>query len=186
MAEPLPKGMNADEFIAWAMEQPEGEHYELEAGEIVGMAPERIAHAIAKGSVFRRLAEEVQRLRLECQALPDGMAVEIDERTVYEPDALLRCGPRLPANTVKLTDPLVVVEVLSRSTRARDTGGKLAGYFRLSSVRHYLIVRAEDRVVIHHERNDAGAILTRIIHDAPVTLDPPGIVLADIFPADIG
>ncbi len=33
--------MNADEFIEWAMTRPEGEHYELCGGEVVGMAPER-------------------------------------------------------------------------------------------------------------------------------------------------
>ena len=69
------------------------------------------------------------------------MAVEVDEHTVYEPDALVRCGPPLPPNAVKLSDPIIVVEVLSPSTSARDVGAKLADYFRLPSVRHYLIVR---------------------------------------------
>jgi Uma2 family endonuclease len=41
MSATAPARMTADEFIAWAMEQPEGEHYELVAGEVVSMAPER-------------------------------------------------------------------------------------------------------------------------------------------------
>ena len=37
--------MNADEFIAWAMNQPKGQRYELVGGEVVAMAPERSTRA---------------------------------------------------------------------------------------------------------------------------------------------
>jgi Uma2 family endonuclease len=52
----LPKRMTADEFLVWAMEQPEGERFELVAGEVVAMIPERVAHGRMKGRVFTRLA----------------------------------------------------------------------------------------------------------------------------------
>jgi Uma2 family endonuclease len=183
MSDTAPVRMTSDEFIAWAMKQPEDRHYELAAGEVVAMAAERSAHALTKSRIWRRLAEAIEAAGLPCDVYPDGMAVEIDAYTVYEPDALVRCGPPLPADAVKLTDPMIVLEVLSPSTRARDSGAKLADYFRLPSVRHYLIARTEDHVVIHHARNEDGTILTRIIRAGPVSLDPPGIVLADLFPA---
>jgi Uma2 family endonuclease len=172
--------MTSEQFISWAMDQ--GARYELVAGEIVGMAPERSAHALTKLHIARRLAESVEKAGLDCQVYPDGMAVEIDEATTYEPDALVRCGTPLPPDAIKLNDPIIVVEVLSPSSLARDSGAKLADYFRLPSVRHYLIVRTEDRVVIHHARADDGAIATRIIRDGPLLLDPPGISLPDCFP----
>jgi Uma2 family endonuclease len=179
----LPR-MTADEFIVWAMEQPRG-RFELVGGEVVAMAPERLIHAEVKGMFFRRLAEEIEQLGLNCSAFPDGVTVRIDDTTLYEPDTLLRCGPKLPGNTVQVTDPLVVVEVRSRSTQALDAGIKLLDYFRLPSLRHYLIVRAEERTVIHHERRgDGEEIATRIIRDGgEVALDPPGIVLRDLFPS---
>src|ERR1700710_1437129 len=139
MPDPAPNRMTADKFIAWAMEQPEGQRFELAAGEAVGMAPERSAHALTKFHIARRLAEAVEREGLPCVVYPDGMAVEIDVFTVYEPDALVRCGAAVAANSVKLHDPIIVVEVLSPSTRARDAGAKLIDYFRLPSVHHYLI-----------------------------------------------
>ncbi len=37
-------------------------------------------------------------------------------------------------------NPVVVVEVLSPSTRGIDTTVKLAGYFLVPSLKHYLIV----------------------------------------------
>lgn len=181
MTEPARARMTSDEFIAWAMERPHGERYELVAGEIVAMAPERSAHALAKGQIFRRLAEAIEAAGLDCVAYPDGMAVAIDETTTYEPDALVRCGPPLPDDAVKLTDPVIVVEVLSPSTRARDAGAKLEDYFRLPSLRHYLIVKTENRSIIHHARAADGTITTRIIRGTPIALDPPGITLAPLF-----
>lgn len=177
MSQAVPRRMTADEFIAWAMERPEGERYELNAGEIVGMAPERVAHARAKGAIYRRLAEAVEAAGLPCEVYPDGMSVAVDADTVYEPDVMLRCGPPLDNDVVRVTDPVVLVEVLSPSTRGVDVGEKLAGYFRLASVRHYLIVRPGGKVVIHHTRDAAGEITTRLVHEAPIRLDPPGILI---------
>ncbi len=175
--------MTADEFIAWAMQQPEGKRYELVAGEVVAMAPERAVHGRMKGRIYEALAQSIRAGRLACEAFPDGMIVEVDTDTLYEPDALVRCGPPLDDNATKIFDPIIVVEVVSPTSRKRDSGGKLADYFRLPSVRHYLIVMTENRTAIHHERDAAGAITTRIIRDGRIRLDPPGIELTELFPA---
>ena len=183
MSEPAQQRMTSDAFIAWAMEQPETKHYELFDGEILAMAPERSAHALTKFHISRRLADLVEAAKLPCVVYPDGMAVEIDDHSVYEPDALVRCGPPLASNAVKLSDPIIVVEVLSPSTSARDVGAKLVGYFQLPSLRHYLIVRHENRTIVHHERGDDGVIVARIVREGPILLDPPGINLTDCFPS---
>ena len=179
-ASALPR-MTADEFIAWAIAQPEGNRYELVAGEVVAMAPQRSGHALTTFAVARRLAEAVEAGRLPCIVYGDGMSVEVDSTTIYEPDALVRCGAPLPYDAIKVTDPLILVEVLSPASRAVDTGLKFTDYFRISSVRHYLIVRAETRTIIHHVRDEAGTILTRIVRDGSLRLDPPGIELSDLF-----
>jgi Uma2 family endonuclease len=177
MNQPARRRMTSDEFIAWAMAQPEGERYELVAGEVVAMSPERVGHARVKHRVARCLEDAISAAGLTCEALPDGMSVEIDEGTVYEPDALVRCGDRIPDEAVKVADPVIVVEVLSPSSRARDAGAKLEDYFRLPSVRHYLIVKTENRSVIHHRKDDAGEIATRIFRAGRLELDPPGLVM---------
>jgi Uma2 family endonuclease len=182
MADSASARMTSDEFIAWAMEQPEGSRYELVAGEVVMMAPERSGHALTKFHIARRLAEAVERDGRPSTVYPDGMAVEIDATTTYEPDALVRCGAVAPPDTIKLNDPAIVVEVLSPSTRTRDSGAKLIDYFRLPSVHHYLIVRTEDRAVIHHARNADGTILTRIVREGTLHLDPPGLTVTGLFP----
>ncbi|PPQ27170.1 Uma2 family endonuclease [Rhodopila globiformis] len=184
-ASALPR-MTADEFIAWALAQPEGERYELVNGQIVVMAPERLAHARAKLHIARRLQDAIAAASLPCEVVIDGVAVQVDDTTVYEPDVLVRCGPPLPGETLRITDPLIVVEVLSPSSRSRDAGLKLADYFRIASLRHYLIVATETRTVIHHARDEACAILTRIIRDGALRLDPPGLWLDGIFPGEPG
>ena len=67
----------------------------------------------------------------------------------------------------------------TRSTKGRDVGVKLPDYFSLPSVRHYLIVRAGARVIVHHAHQDDGTILTRITHGEPILLDPPCILLSE-------
>ncbi len=177
MTAPAPRRMTADEFIAWAMTRPETEHYELVTGEVVAMSPERLGHARTKNRVVRALEEAIGEARLPCEALPDGMAVRIDGTTVYEPDASVRCGPALDDDVTEIDDPLVVVEVISPSTGGRDRSAKLADYFRLPSVRHYLIVNIARRSVIHHRRAEADLIETRIVAGGELALDPPGLRL---------
>ncbi len=48
----------------------------------------------------------------------------------------------------------------------------------MPSLRHYLLVDAVRRTVIHHARPaEGGEITTRIARDGVVRLDPPGIAL---------
>ena len=175
--------MDSDTFIVWAMEQPEGARYELFAGEVVPKAAERVTHGRAKGQIFRALSDAVEAAGLECEVFVDGISVPIDEETTYEPDVLLRCGKPLAGTETRVDDPIIVVEVVSPSSRARDLGAKLADYFRLHSVRHYLIVRAEDRTIVQHSRQPDGSIRTTIIRDGPLELSPPGLMLARLLPS---
>jgi Uma2 family endonuclease len=172
----------AEEFIAWAVKQPAG-RFELDNGVVVAMAPERVSHTRAKGNAFIALHNAIGARGLPCEALPDGASIRVNDRTVYEPDALVRCGPPSPGDTVETNDPVIVVEVVSPSSRGIDRGVKLASYFSLPSVRHYLIVDTDKRVVIHHRRGDDGRIVVQILHDGPLTLDPPGLAIdvQDIF-----
>lgn len=182
MERPRPLEFTADEFIAWALEQPTG-RFELDGGVVVALAPERANHATAKLNAAVALRAAVAARSLPCQAFPDGVTVRVDDRTVYEPDALVRCGPRLPGDAVEVSDPVVVAEVVSPSSRGIDRGAKLAGYFALPSVRRYLIVDTERRVVLHHRRGEDGRIVVAILREGALELDPPGlrIEVGDVF-----
>jgi Uma2 family endonuclease len=168
--------LTADEFIAWALEQATG-RFELDNGTIVAMAPERVNHTRAKRNAVIALNNAIGVRGLACEVLPDGASVRVNERTIYEPDALIRCGPPSPGDAIEVSDPVIVVEVVSPSSRGIDTGAKLAGYFSLPSVRHYLIVDTDKRVVVHHRRDETGAIGVGILHEGALPLEPPGLTV---------
>jgi Uma2 family endonuclease len=177
-----PMRFTADGFIAWAAAQTRG-RFELAGGEVVAMTPERVEHTRAKTRTHRVLEDAIGAAGLGCEAMGDGVTVRIDDQTVYEPDALVRCGPKTPGDATEVDGPIVVVEVVSPSSRGVDTGTELAGYSRLSSIRHYLIVQAEGRVVIHHRRDNTGVISVQVLHAGSLVLDPPDleIEIRDIF-----
>ena len=68
--------------------------------------------------------------------------------------------------------------MLSPSTRRIDLSTKLADYFRLPSIAHYLIIAPKRRRIIHHARAGGDTILTRILSEGTITLDPTGIEFA--------
>ena len=175
------KRMTVDEFLTWAEGQPG--RYELFRGTVYAMTPERAVHAEVKFAVQTALARGIRARDLPCHMLPDGMTVRIDETTAYGPDALVYCGPKLPASALEVVNPMIVVEVLSPSSQHIDASFKLAGYFRLPSIAHYLIVDPDRPSVIHHARWSDDTILTRIVRDGVITLDPPGLelALADVY-----
>ncbi len=169
-------GMSVDEFLTWAMSQPG--RYELFRGEIYAMSPETVGHAERKGAIYAALQSAIRRQKLNCRVLPDGSTVRIDEATAYEPDAMVYCGQKLPPSAIEVPNPVIVVEVLSPSTRQFDVSIKLAGYFRLPSVAHYLIVEPTQPLIVHHSRGTGETILTRVVTEGIITLDPPGLELA--------
>src|SRR5215471_6875193 len=168
--------MNVDEYLAWAEGRPG--RYELYDGVVYAMAPQRVIHAEIKLAVHIAFVAAIRERGLPCHVLPDGMTVRIDAATAYEPNASVYCGPKLPPSSLEVTNPIIVVEVLSPSTQHIDSGVKLPGYFRLPSIMHYLIVDPDRPLVIHHARAADDSILTRIVREGAIALDPPGIILS--------
>ncbi|MGH7248838.1 MAG: Uma2 family endonuclease [Pseudomonadota bacterium] len=72
-----------------------------------------------------------------------------------------------------VSDPIIIIEVLSPATAHTDTSAKLIGYFKLPTVMHYLVLDPDKYSVTHHARNCAPAVLTAGL----LRLHPPGIDL---------
>ena len=178
---PTPLPMTFEAFIAWAMDQPEGEHYEFYRGEVVRMAPGREHHAYVKSLIGFRLFEAIRKAGVPCTVYVDDCVVRIEGEAGFEPDVVVRCGPRPDPNALWIDDPVILVEVLSPSTRGIDKTRKFAAYMQLPSLRHYLIVDVQSRRVVHHRRDEAGTITSRITGDEPIALEPPGIVLENFL-----
>ena len=169
--------LTVDQYLAWARAQSDPPRTELINGQIVPMSPERVAHNRAKGKVYVSLIRAMATAGVRGEVFTDGLTVPIDEHTAYEPDVLVYCGDPLPPDQMKVTDPVIVVEVKSPSTAHMDTSAKLVGYFKLASVHHYLYVDPDARKVTHHARAADGTIAARTLASGPLRLDPPGLVV---------
>ena len=176
--------MTREEYFAWVDRQPSG-RYERVEGSVVAMSPERIGHLERKSAVWLALRDAVRARGLQCQVFPDGATVSSGDND-FEPDAVVRCGERLASDQIVVPDPMIVVEVLSPATRHVDLTRKMAAYFQIPSVRHYLIFWADEKRAVHHRRGDTeGQIDTRIVGAGMIELDPPGLSIAldDIYPS---
>lgn len=174
--------MTRDAYLEWADGRPG--RYERVDGRVVAMAPEQVRHSRIKGEVFVALREAVAAAGLPCEVLMEGPTIAIGDSD-YEPDAIVRRGTEeLPETGLSVPDPIILVEVLSPNTRRTDLSQKLADYFLVSSVQHYLILFA-DRVRAIHHRRSGDRIETRVLADGAITFDPPGLTvpLAAFYPA---
>jgi Uma2 family endonuclease len=176
--------MTRDEFLAWVEQQPSG-RFERIDGVVVAMAPERASHNRRKHVACNALQRAASKAGLiSCEAFADGMTIQV-ENSDFEPDALLRCGPLLPGDATRVSDPLVVVEVLSPDSGTRDRATKLRAYFKLPSVQHYLIVWPDEQRIVRHSRMPNEQLATQVFMSGEISLDPPGItVTVEEFYAD--
>jgi Uma2 family endonuclease len=179
----LRRPFTVEEYLAWANAQTERQRSELINGQIVATAPERIKHTKVKLAVAIALKAGAARNELSCHVLADGPTVSIDDHTAYEPDALVYCGQELPDDSLIVPNPVIIVEVLSPTTMHTDTSAKLIGYFKLPSVRHYLIIDPDAHTVTHHSRTAEGTVSGHTVTSGAIQLDPPGLTadLSEFF-----
>ncbi|WP_246744743.1 Uma2 family endonuclease [Methylocystis sp. Sn-Cys] len=122
--------MTVEEYLAWS-ESQEG-RYELIDGVVYAQASERAAHAEMKGLVFLALSNALKDKGRECRALVDGMGVRVGAKTVFEPDAMVYCGPRLPPDALLVENPVIVVEVHIADIRAQRQHPQARRLFRFA------------------------------------------------------
>ena len=121
-----------------------------------------------------------------CQAFFGGMRVQrsnnkgaIDKP---RPDLMVRCGALVKQSFV--TDPLVIIEVLSPSTMDVDRGEKLSFYKRLPTLAHVALVYQDQMRVEHYNRVDTGwelDILTATRQALVLEASGCSILLDDIY-----
>jgi Uma2 family endonuclease len=87
----------------------------------------------------------------------------------------VQCKPADP-DSLTIDEPIIVVEVVSPSSARTDLGEKVADYFRVPSVRHYLIVDPIARIILVHSlAHPNGTINTKVVRSGAIELDPPGL-----------
>ncbi len=124
-----------------AFEASSNVKHEFLDGQIYAMAGGTPDHAGLAAAVIGLLFPQLRRGR--CRALDADLRVRVPVTglTTY-PDVTVVCGPRERdvKDPLAVTNPTLIVEVLSRSTEAYDRGEKFEHYKGLSSLRQYVLV----------------------------------------------
>lgn len=152
---PLPK-MTLAEFMAWENEQPD--RHEFYRGETFAMVGGTARH----NSVIVNLVSLIHNhLRgMPCRVFTDGMKVQLAEGVLY-PDVMVACGSTKAGDELAITDPKLVIEVLSPSTEGYDKRDKFKLYRTLASLREYVLIEPAKREVEVFTLGDAGTWMLR-------------------------
>jgi Uma2 family endonuclease len=144
------------EFDEIAEKATEARDYELIDGEIVMMTNPAETHEQIASNIGARL-----KLAMDsrgCRTYQGGMRVQADDNSKafdkFKPDVVVRRGP--PGTGAYITDPVVVVEVLSPSTMDNDRGPKLRFYRALPRVQRIVLVYSDQMRAEHYWRMEEG------------------------------
>jgi len=132
--------------------------HEYLSGIVYAMAGATNVHNQIAGNVFAALHN---RLRGKpCRPYNADTKVRLrlrDQWRFYYPDAQVTCHPNPPGDSFQ-DQPVVIVEVISESTRRADEGEKRDGYLALSSVEQYLLIEQDRAFVILWRRTSGGFV----------------------------
>jgi Uma2 family endonuclease len=157
-------------FEAWHALQPE--RWEFVAGRPQLMAPASMRHSIIKRNVgfalHQALADQ------GCTALVDGPQILTDDISAI-PDVVVTCAP-IDLTTPVIAAPAIIVEVMSPSSASDDHGLKWLSYRKIESLKHYIVIAQDQRLVHVHSR--AGDLWReRFVSAGSIALDDPSVLL---------
>ncbi len=95
----------------------------------------------------------------KCQPYDSDLRVQINATGLYTyPDLSIVCGPLEfgDRHGDNLTNPRVIVEVLSPSTSEYDRGNKFWNYRKIPSLTDYLLISTEEILIEHYTRQPTG------------------------------
>jgi Uma2 family endonuclease len=128
------------------------------AGEIFAMAGASRTHNLISGNVSASLTAQLR--DRPCEVYANDMRVQADQSRQYSyPDVVVVCGePQFrDGREDTLTNPLVIVEVLSPSTEANDRGEKFMRYRRVASLTDYVLMSQNARHIEHFVKQPDGS-----------------------------
>jgi Uma2 family endonuclease len=126
------------------MLRPPSSAYDDQAADMAGGS---VAHA----ALCARMASLLDQALTDgsCMVYTSDARMRLAERQYVYPDLTVACGEQ--AGTM-LSNPAVVIEVLSPTTEKRDRGAKFKAYKTLPSVQEYMLVGSEYRAIEIHRR----------------------------------
>jgi Uma2 family endonuclease len=150
-----PRKLTVAAFDAYVEQSPEDDALELIDGIPIHVSDADETHEQIAANIGANLKRAMDKRR--CRTYR-GIMVQASADAAgsdkCRPDVAVRCGP--PSANTFITDPVVVVEVLSNSTMDLDRGRKLQFYKRLPTAQHIVLAHADQMRVEHYFRTESG------------------------------
>lgn len=172
------KRMSAAEYLA--LERASETKHQFFDGEVFAMAGGSYVHALVSNNVAAELRSRLK--GTPCQTFGSDLRVATPGGLYTYPDVTVHCGPPtfVDEQSDTLTNPRLLVEVLSPSTERYDRGRKFEQYRGIRSLTDYLIVSQGHASVDHFFRREPDGAWLLMGHsglEAQVTVENLGIVL---------
>jgi Uma2 family endonuclease len=137
----VPIRMTVAEFLKW--DSQDGLRYELVDGEPRAMAPASTIHGFLQNELGRLIGNHLREQASGCEVVANPGIVPrlLSEHNVRIPDLAVTCAPLAPGQAL-LSDPVLVIEILSPSNQAK-TWANVWAYTSIPSVREILVLRAD-------------------------------------------
>lgn len=145
-----------EEYLAYERrKEDKNEYYD---GAIYAMTGASRKHNLIAGNVFAELKRQLR--DRPCETYISDMRVRIPAANIYTyPDVVVACDePRFEdAEVDTLLNPILIVEILSKSTARYDrAGSKFSDYRSIPSFAEHLLVSQDERRVEHYVRQPDG------------------------------
>ncbi|SMF94544.1 Endonuclease, Uma2 family (restriction endonuclease fold) [Methylomagnum ishizawai] len=179
-----PHRHTVDEYLA--LDRAAEYKSEYVNGEIFAMGGASFRHVLITSNIARELGNRLK--STHCQVYSSDLRVQADRgKAFHYPDVTVICGRPEYRDDRRdtATNPLIIVEVLSNSTRNYDRGDKFASYRRLDSLREYILIDQRPCHIEHYTRKTGGIWEFSEIDDCGTELWIPtlefSIPLAEIY-----
>ncbi len=182
--------MALDDFEEMLPDKPEFEKWELINGRVIrGMVGARWEHHVIIDNLAYALTGHLREKALPCRVYRESFYLKERKNDLAAlPDIMVHCGKPKPGVT-SFNDPVILIEVVSPGSEARDRLEKRVAYQQLPSLQTYVLVTRDKPLVEVFERADKGFISKEPLAGLEAVLQLPAIAfempLAEIY-RDLG
>lgn len=181
MALPVYDKVTIEEYLRIELEDEQ--RYEYHEGYLLRMSGGSVRHEKILDNVYGEIRASLKAKKSKCQTFGSGLKIEVTPgiRFVYADSSVfceeLKTSTSLPEAA---RNPIVVIEVLSKSTAPYDHSLKLSRYRAIPSMRACLLIYQSRPCVYRYQRKDKLSLysfneLTGI--DAELTVDCLGVTV---------
>lgn len=176
-AVPAAKFISIEEYLT--IEEESEVKHEYFQGELFAMAGGTVSHnRIVRNTLT---AIDVFLEEKECEVFPSDLKVHNEINTLFTyPDLSIVCGKLAYWNTRSdvITNPVVLIEVLSKKTQNYDRGQKFRLYRSIPSLKEYILISSLEMLVEHYTKQSTGFWTFREITNAEEEVKIESIGLA--------